>query len=114
MNKRRAEKGSLGTRFKNFVYEAQTSAAERAQNKLLDNETAITDQMKEQAKLREKATNAAQGRAALTAFNGPVAAFEAATAHMNKQEAAGKGDGESTNLLRQIATNTRSQSVALG
>ena len=105
VNKRRQEKGTLGARFKDFVYTAQTGALERAQNNLLDNETAITGELEDQKKLRDDSAKAeaGQGRAGLMAFSGPVFNAAAATAHTARAEkSAGAGSGETNNILRDI------------
>ena len=95
--------------------DGEGDAAEMAEGRL-DTERGILDTIKEQNKERMRG-EAGQGRAALTAFAGPVAAFEAATAHMSRPSAS---DAQVDVLKRiaetsrQIAQNTRSQSVALG
>lgn len=113
IERRRKEKGTLGARFKEYVYEAQTSAVERAQNRLLENEEAITGELKAQKDLREQ--QAGQGRAALTAFNGPVAewaAMEQASAHISRRDSGGKESGETNRILTNIHNTLRGGVVA--
>lgn len=120
--KSRREKGSLGSRFKDFIYEAQTSALERAENALLEQEQKITDEMREQKQLREQSAGLDTG---FIAFGGPVfqadevrAKSDAARAALGsdsvidgasipgergkRQEAGAVGNGEVVTVLNRI------------
>lgn len=72
--KRKREKGSLGTRFKEFLLEADDTATKKAK----DFQEKLTGEYQKRLDIQKelnKAQEAGQGRAALQAFNGPVTAF---------------------------------------
>lgn len=103
---------SLGSKFKDFVYSAQNSALERAQNSLLDGEKEVTGELEDQTEERKKQREIARGTAAgvntgLMGIGGPAAMFEQAAARADAasraKEKAGKGDLSETNgILKNI------------